>query len=111
MVRVRQLGMIDDARWFPDKGAPFLRVLASWPAEDHGCKPPIVSLNMAHVHAIMDNGSLLADLLNKEYARSAKRKCIEAEVTAGKHVEAEVTVGKDVETVTRLGKQRRSASL
>jgi len=47
---------------------------------------------MAHVHAIMDNGSLLADLLNKEYARSAKRKCIEAEVTAGKHVEAEVTV-------------------
>jgi len=23
--------MIDDARWFPDKGAPFLCVLASWP--------------------------------------------------------------------------------
>jgi len=96
MARVHQLGTIDDARWFPDKGAPFLRVCASWPAEDHGCKPPIVSLNMAHVHAIMDNGSLLVDLLNKEYAQSAKRK----------HIEAEVMAGKDVETVMRAGKWR-----
>jgi hypothetical protein len=103
MARVHQLGTIDDARWFLDKGAPFLHVHASWPAEDHGCKPPIVSLNMAHVHAIMDNGSLLADLLNKEYARSAKRKHIEAEVTAGKNVEAKVTAGKDV---MRVGKWR-----
>ena len=91
---------IDDTRWFPDNGAPLLRVLASWPAEDHGCNPPIVSLS---VRAITDKGNLLADQLNKECTRAAKRKHIEAKVAASKDIEAEVIAGRN----TRAGKRRR----
>ena len=100
---VRQLSTIDDATWFPDKRAPVLRVLASWPAEDRGCNPPIVSLNMCRVRDIMDKGNLLADQLNKECTRAAKRKHIEAKVATSKDVEAEVIAGRN----TRAGKRRR----
>jgi hypothetical protein len=110
MTRVSKLDTIDDTRWFPDNGGPFLRVLASWPAEDRGCEPPIVSLDMDRVCATMDKGNLLVDMLEKEIARKLKRKRIEGDIAARKHVEAEGTAREDVEIVVRAEKRRRSHS-
>jgi hypothetical protein len=51
----------DDERWFPD-GIPFLRVLATYPAEPRELQRPFVSLNMGRCHDVMDRRNFLTNL-------------------------------------------------
>jgi hypothetical protein len=54
----------------------------------------------------MDEGNLLADMLEKETACKLKRKHIERDIAARKHIEAEGTATENVEIVARARKRR-----
>jgi hypothetical protein len=56
------LSKIDDEKWFPGQ-LPFLRVLATFPAEPHKEDAPIVTLNMDYCIEKMDKENALVNLI------------------------------------------------